>query len=158
MPEWVSVAALALAVAATVMVMVQHRRLTRVQSQLEALLTGANEQSVLGALNAQREQLRKLDERVKELVHASQYLHEALQDAIRKVAFERYNPFPGVGGNQSFTFILLDAHNSGIVITSLHNRDATRVYAKAIREGQALQQLSTEEERVLQNALMQKGA
>ena len=158
MPEWVPAAALALAVAAAGIAIAQYRRITRIQSQLEALLTGADEQSVLGALHAQREQLRKVEERTKELVHASQYLHEALQTAMRKIAFERYNPFSGVGGNQSFTLVLLDAHNSGMVLTSLHNRDATRVYAKAIREGQALQQLSAEEERVLQNALMQKGA
>ena len=52
---------------------------------------------------------------------------------IQKTALVRYNPFGETGGNQSFVLSLLDADGEGFVITSLHNRDYTRVYAKEVR-------------------------
>lgn len=54
-----------------------------------------------------------------------------------KISLTRFNPFDTVGGDQSFILILLDNTNSGVIITSLHNRDLTRIYAKPIINGQA---------------------
>lgn len=158
MPEWIAGATGAVAVVAITLCLWQRRTVSRLEKQVQQLSSGADERSVVGALHAHSEILKKHEGRIREALSAYQYLHEALQGAIRKVAFERYNPFHGVGGNQSFTFVLLDAHNSGVVISSLHNRDTTRVYAKAVREAKPLQQLSTEEERVLANAVAQPGA
>ena len=53
-----------------------------------------------------------------------------------KMGLTRYNPFEDLGGDQSFILCLLDQHNSGVIITSLHNRDLTRVYAKPIKNGE----------------------
>lgn len=67
-----------------------------------------------------------------------------------KIGLNRFNPFQDIGGDQSFVLCLLDNHNSGAIITSLHNRDTTRVYAKHIINGQSDQQsLSSEESRLL---------
>lgn len=54
-----------------------------------------------------------------------------------KINLTRFNPFEELGGDQSFILCLLDNTNSGVIITSLHNRDATRLYAKAIKNGQS---------------------
>ena len=40
-----------------------------------------------------------------------------------------------MGGDQSFILVMLDNTNSGVIITSLHSRDVTRIYAKAIKNG-----------------------
>jgi hypothetical protein len=63
-----------------------------------------------------------------------------------KINLTRFNPFDDLGGDQSFILCLLDQNDSGVVITSLHNRDNTRLYAKQIknREGQNIS-LSKEE-------------
>jgi uncharacterized protein YpmB len=52
-----------------------------------------------------------------------------------KIGITRFNPFDDVGGDQSFILSILDKNNSGAIITSLHNRDITRIYAKPIKEG-----------------------
>lgn len=54
-----------------------------------------------------------------------------------KINLIRFNPFEELGGDQSFILCLLDNTNSGVIITSLHNRESTRVYAKAIKNGQS---------------------
>jgi len=60
-------------------------------------------------------------------------------DSVRpyKINLIRYNPFEQLGGDQSFILCLLDNTNSGAIITSLHNRDSTRIYAKAIKNGES---------------------
>jgi len=143
------------AIAFSVFVFLQHRA---TEKRLRAFMAGKDGKALENVLIEHGESLTKIGANLDELLKASEYLHHAIQNSLRKVAFERYNPFPGVGGNQSFTLVLLDAFNSGVVITSMHNREATRVYAKAIKTGNALQTLSEEEQRVLKNATMLKGA
>lgn len=62
----------------------------------------------------------------------------------------RFNPFDDIGGDQSFILCLLDNTNSGVIITSLHSRDITRIYAKSIKSGEGDNAvLSGEETRAL---------
>ena len=53
-----------------------------------------------------------------------------------KINITRFNPFDDIGGDQSFIISILDQDNSGAILTSLHNRDITRIYAKAIKNGE----------------------
>jgi hypothetical protein len=54
---------------------------------------------------------------------------------FQKIGLVRYNPFADTGGNQSFVLALLDGQNNGFVITSLHSRGSTRVFAKPVIQG-----------------------
>ena len=56
-------------------------------------------------------------------------------DKHLKIGITRFNPFDDIGGDQSFILTILDKNNSGAIITSLHNRDITRIYAKPIKDG-----------------------
>lgn len=71
-----------------------------------------------------------------------------------KIHLTRFNPFSDLGGNQSFILCLLDQSNSGVIITSLHNRDRTRLYAKEIKKGKIEEKLfSPEEKTILQKII-----
>ena len=73
--------------------------------------------------------------------------------SVQKVAVLRYNPYGDTGGDQSFSMALLNGENSGLVLTSLHSRSGTRVYAKPVVKGKAGNfQLSKEEEEVIKKA------
>ncbi len=72
---------------------------------------------------------------------------------IQKVGLVRFNPFKDTGGDQSFILALVDADNTGVVISSLHTRTGTRWYAKGIVRGKGVEhELSTEEEKALRGA------
>ena len=59
-----------------------------------------------------------------------------LQGAYGRVGLVRFNPFEGdTGGNQSFALALLGGRGDGFVVSSLHARAVTRMYAKAITAG-----------------------
>jgi len=55
---------------------------------------------------------------------------------IEKMKLIRFNPFDDVGGDQSFILVLLNKENSGLLLTSLHHRSFSRIYAKPIKNGQ----------------------
>lgn len=65
----------------------------------------------------------------------------------QKVKLVRYNPYDDTGGDQSFSAAFLDSKGTGIVVTSLHARSGTRVFAKPVLEGKAGKYQFSEEER-----------
>jgi hypothetical protein len=66
---------------------------------------------------------------------------------FQKMGFVRFNLFDNAGGDQSFCLCLLTEDNDGIVITSLHGRESTRLYAKAVDEKFLADQSGSVEER-----------
>lgn len=66
---------------------------------------------------------------------------------FQKSSLVRFNPFEDSGGDQSFSIALLDANNNGFVISSLHSRSGTRVYAKNVVNGTSSTHAFTKEEK-----------
>ena len=79
-------------------------------------------------------------------------LEEDGKSHIQKVGLARFNPFKELGGDHSFSLAILDSRDSGVVITSLHTRDRTRVYMKDIKKGKSDSELSAEEKKALSKA------
>jgi hypothetical protein len=72
--------------------------------------------------------------------------------AVQRVGVVRFNPFEDTGGNQSFALALLDSKGDGVVMSSLHTRQATRIYLKPILNGRSETALSDEETEALRKA------
>jgi hypothetical protein len=66
---------------------------------------------------------------------------------ISKVGVIRFNPFEDTGGDQSFVLALLDDSDDGVVVSSLHGRERSRIYAKPVKSGDATDYDFSEEER-----------
>ena len=72
---------------------------------------------------------------------------------IQKIGLLRFNPFKDTGGDQSFILALVDAHDTGIIITALYSRSGTRWYTKKIVKGKSTEhELSEEEKKALSMA------
>lgn len=91
--------------------------------------------------------LKALDSDIQELYSISNQIHALANRSLFKLGVIRFNPFKDIGGDQSFSVAFLDGKNSGVVLSSLHTREGTRVYAKPIAEGQAEKYPLTEEEK-----------
>ncbi len=122
----------------------QNRRLNQ---KLSAFFSGKNAQDLEKVLLDQLKEIRELDGEIQELFEISNRLRELGMKSLHKTSVLRFNPFKEVGGNQSFCVVLLDGKNSGLVISSLHTRESTRVYAKPVVAGQAGSFPFTEEEK-----------
>jgi len=80
-------------------------------------------------------------------------LEDVALHSIQKVGIIRFNPFEGVGGNQSFSLAILDQKDDGIVISSYHSKESTRIYAKPIKQGESHFPLTKEEEKAIKKAI-----
>jgi len=86
-------------------------------------------------------------------VDRSAVIESAGRRAIQRVGLVRFNPFEDTGGNQSFALALTDAAANGFIVSSLHSRTGTRLYAKAVISGRSDGALSAEEAEALRIAL-----
>lgn len=72
---------------------------------------------------------------------------------IQKIGLLRFNPFKDTGGDQSFILSLIDANDTGVVISGLYSRSGTRWYAKRVVEGRGIEhELSDEEKKAIKEA------
>lgn len=91
--------------------------------------------------------------KIEELIKRAEKIEKDGELHFQRIGLVRFNPFSETGGDQSFTLVMLDEQNSGFVLSSLHSRDATRIYAKPIKEGKPVgYQLSKEEAEAIQKA------
>lgn len=135
-----------------ILVIVLWIHLRRLRARLTAFFAGKNGKDLETVLEEQLRETKVLDTEIQELYEISNRLRELALKSVHKVSVLRFNPFKEVGGNQSFSVALLDGKNSGVVLSSLHTREGTRVYAKPVLSGEAAAFPFTEEEK---NAIRQ---
>lgn len=94
--------------------------------------------------------------RTGELAKRFQFLEEDARSHVQKIGFVRFNPFKELGGDHSFSICILDGEDSGVILTSLHTRDRTRVYMKEVKKGKSAFELSQDEKKALVTAQKSK--
>lgn len=115
-------------------------------------------------LSGERDIRRKFEELLntvegfdKDLKNSNQKLGEIEREGLlhlKKVKLLRYNPYNDTGGDQSFIVAILNDNGDGLVITSLHARSGTRVFAKPVIDGKAQKyELSKEEQDLVSSAM-----
>src|SRR5258708_24427716 len=104
-------------------------------------------EEVLKEVSEFRQDSNKLSEKLLEIEQAG-FKH------IQRLELLRYNPYDDTGGDQSFSLSLLNDKGNGIVLTSLHARSGTRVFAKPVQDGEGSKyRLSEEESQVVKKAI-----
>jgi hypothetical protein len=130
------------------------RRVRRLGRRLESLTRGSDDQSFEAVLGSHLERVRQVVRDVDLVAARTSVLERDLQGSFSRVGLVRFNPFEGdTGGNQSFALALIDGRGDGFVVSSLHARAITRMYAKAVTAGASEAALSDEESAALQQAL-----
>lgn len=113
--------------------------------------------------NAKGEDLKKILNKIlketgsnkKEIARVSKEIRAQQKDGlnhIQKVGLVRFNPFSETGGDHSFSLALLDAAETGFVLTGLHTRERTRVYIKPVTKGKSKYELSKDEQKAIRQA------
>jgi uncharacterized protein DUF4446 len=77
--------------------------------------------------------------------------------ALRDVAIVRYDALQEMSGQLSFSLALLNAQGDGVVLSSINGRAETRTYAKPVRAGKGVQELSPEEAQAVHSARLGTG-
>lgn len=111
---------------------------------LESLLLGLGER-----LKSAEDKLKTVEEQIVKMENES-------VNYFQRWALLRYKAFANTGGDQSFSFVLLDKKGDGVLVSSIYGRDESRTYAKSIKGGKSNYPLSDEEHEVLAGATQKK--
>ncbi len=90
-----------------------------------------------------------LEKKIENLSNEIEHIKKEGKFAVQKIGMVRYNPFSGIGGDQSFSIAMLNADNDGVVITGIFSNEGNRVYAKPVEKGGSKYLLSDEEKEAI---------
>jgi uncharacterized protein (DUF58 family) len=129
------------------------RRSRRLSARLVGITRDSEGESLEAVLEAHLDKVIEVARRLDDVAARTKILETRQPRAFQRTGLVRYNPFEETGGNQSFALALLDADGDGWVLSSLHARTGTRVYAKAIVGGRSDTGLSEEESAAIKQAM-----
>ena len=136
-------------------VVVQSVRLGRSVRAYRRLLgrSGGDGGSLEAILADHVSRVDSVSARLAELQSVHQFLEERSRGSLQHIGMVRFNPFEDTGSDQSFAIALLDDRRDGIVLSSLHGRTYTRVFAKPVEAGISQHSLSEEETEAIRIAV-----
>jgi Protein of unknown function (DUF4446) len=129
-----------------------NRRLSRATAAHRSLADEASGRPLGEVMLAQGERIRTVENRMAEVDGRYRQLADRSRGSLQHIGLVRFNPFTDTGSDQSFAIALLDDERNGIVVSALHGRAGTRIFAKPIRAGQSTHALSDEEQEALRIA------
>ena len=131
-------------------------RLTRLIRKYGRLMAGIEGKNLEAILNQHIDEMRSYTQTVSELKTQTRQIERTLKHTVQWMGLIRYNPFRDTGGNQSFAWAVVDGQGNGIVVSSLHSREGTRIYAKPLNKWESPHSLTDEEKQAIERAYQQQ--
>ncbi|OUM98838.1 MAG: hypothetical protein BAA02_06545 [Paenibacillaceae bacterium ZCTH02-B3] len=108
-----------------------------------------NLEDVLSAVHRELAELKKNGE---ELGNRVAQAEKRLSEMNGRVGIHRFNAFEGAGSDLSFSLAIVNDSASGAVLTAIHGRDQTFLYAKPVEKGESSYPLTPEEKTAIRLA------
>jgi hypothetical protein len=132
---------------------VQSARLGRAIRTYRELVRDGTGGSLHDRLAGSAEQAVRAEARMREIEATHATIEGRTRRSLQHIGLVRFNPFDDTGSDQSFVIALLDDQRDGVVLSSLHGRANTRLFAKPVAAGASPHHLSDEESQAIRIAL-----
>lgn len=124
-------------------------KMVGMKKRLEAFLCGKDgmslEETIL-SVHEENKYLKSCTDRNKKDIRI---LYKKAEKTLSKLGLVKYDAFQQMGGQLSFSLAILDEHNDGFIINSVHGTDGCYSYTKEIKGGTCKLPLGKEEEKAL---------
>ncbi|GAC1322347.1 MAG: DUF4446 family protein [Chloroflexota bacterium] len=130
-----------------------QRRSRRLEARLDEMFGDAGSDTMGRLLADYLTTVRSTASTVSRMKAEHDEVASVFPQAIRHVGLVRFSPFHDTGGDQSFALAFLDGRGDGVVVTALHSRSDSRLYAKPVEHGSSPYSLSPEEREAMDRAL-----
>ncbi len=144
--------ALAIAVVCLLWLIVMQVLTSRQHRAYRRLLRGQDGRNLEEVLLSYSKELDQLLEAISSLNATCAEMDRRLRRCVQHVQMIRFNPFEDTVADQSFAVALLDDRGDGVVLSTLHGRDLTRMYGKPVRGKNSSYPLSPEEQEAIKKA------
>ncbi|WP_322907150.1 DUF4446 family protein [Paenibacillus campi] len=132
-----------------IIVIVQGTKLRKMRKRYELMMSGSGVENLESLLLDLKLQMDSLEDGEKQKLARFAAIEAKLYKVQAYTGIKRYNAFADHGSDLSFSVALLNENMDGLVLTGLHNRDSSYVYAKPIAGGQSTYNLSSEEQEAI---------
>ena len=117
------------------------------------MMNGVDGDNLERLLMGHIDEVRHVVEENQRLDTENRRMDELLNMAVTRVGMVRFRAFEDMGSDLSYAVALLDAHNNGVVLSSIFGREDSRSYAKPIEDGKSSYPMTQEEEQALKEAM-----
>ncbi|HEY0827286.1 MAG TPA: DUF4446 family protein [Bacilli bacterium] len=111
--------------------------------------TGLNIEELLIEMQQKMNGLKSISERHEQFITE---FSQAMKKMKSRVGIYRYNAFETGGNDLSFSLAIIDEYEDGVVLSGIHNREESYLYAKPLAKGHSKYTLSPEEKEAINQA------
>lgn len=129
-------------------------KLNKLRKRYEQMLNGAETANVEQILIDLQQRLNKQEVMRGEIEQKIKQIRQDMRHMKSHIGFYRYNAFAEQGSDLSFSVAILDDQKDGVVLTGIHSREQTYMYAKPIEQGQSQYTLSPEEKEAINRCVL----
>lgn len=134
-------------------VLIQGIRIGSLNRRYKAFTALTGEMNIEKVLIANQNQIKEILKHQESQDKNIESIYGNLKLTFEKIGIVKYNAFDGMGGQMSAVIVLLNKNLDGVLLNSIHSREGSHLYTKAISNGKTEQILSNEEEAALTAAL-----
>lgn len=151
--EQIILAAFGLGLLSLLLTVIQTIRVNKLNKKYYSFVHGLGNQNVEELMLTYVEELNKVKDEVQGNVAIRiDQLEKNIGSCIQNVGMVNYNAFENVGNEMSFSVAIMDDKKNGFILTGIYARENSYVYAKQIKKGQSVKELSIEEKEALKLA------
>jgi len=136
-----------------ILIIVQIVQASKMKKRLNKFMQGKDAKSLendIKGLFDDNKYIKNLTEENKKDIRK---IYRNMEYAFQKVGIVRYDAFQTMGGMLSFSLALLNDHDDGFIMNSVHSSDGCYSYTKEIKNGMCDISLGEEEQKALEIAL-----
>lgn len=124
-------------------------KMNKMRNKYMKMLGGVNSSNVEDLIIKLQNQTKQLVEENQSQKATIMEIQTAMKSMKSRVGIHRYNAFSEYGNAMSFSLAILDENQNGVVLSGIHNREDTYIYAKPIKNGESEYVLSPEEKEAI---------
>ncbi|MDB5055705.1 MAG: hypothetical protein JWM44_3755 [Bacilli bacterium] len=133
-------------------------RLGKVRSRYNKMINGGHPENIEQLLITMQSGMNQLTAQNETQHTEIEQIKKQMKKMKSHVGVQRYNAFSQEGTDLSFSIAVLDAEQDGVVLTGIHGREQTFIYAKPIEKGQSTYSLSPEEKQIIDRIALKPDA
>ena len=130
-----------------------NKKLSLQKKKYDMLLRGRGELNMGELIQAHSNDIFEMDRKVNDLETQIKTAKSQFAFTIQKIGFVKYDAFHDLKNKLSYSIVLLDGFNNGLLLTTIYGRESCITYAKEVKSGTVNQELSNEEIEALRMAL-----
>jgi len=139
-----------------IIIVTTYASLNKIETKYRKLMRGVNKKNLEDIVVSYLDKIDEVKEQNEIMKEMYEQINGKLTTCVQNTSMIRYKAFDDMGSDLSFSIALLDGDSNGVILTSIYGRNESTIYAKPIDKGISRYELSMEENKVLQQAIITK--